>query len=63
MIENQDWRQIEYEKLKLEFDGKQDQNDMYDQIEKEAKKWKYKYNNLISDTTIQKIAKKKKIDI
>ena len=56
-------RQIEYEKLKLEFDGKQDQNDMYDQIEKEAKKWKYKYNNLISDTTIQKIAKKKKIDI
>ena len=36
---------------------------MYDQIEKEAKNWKYKYNNLISDTTIQKIAKKKKIDI
>lgn len=41
----------------------QEQIDMYERMEMEAKKWKYKYNRLMSDKTIEKIAKKKNLDI
>ena len=41
----------------------QEHIDMYEHMEMEAKKWKYKYNRLMSDKTIEKIAKKKNLDI
>lgn len=51
------------EKPEVQNEVSQEQIDMYERMEMEAKKWKYKYNRLMGDKTIEKIAKKRNLDI
>ena len=49
--------------IELQNIANQEQIDKNESMEMEIKKWKYKYNRLMSDKTIEKIAKKKNLDI